>query len=87
MVQRGEDLRFALEAGEPIGIGREHVRQDLDRDIAPELRIARAIDLAHAAGPDQGGDFIRAEAGAGRESQRVTVDYTGRTAVLGPTPE
>ena len=50
MVQRREHLRFALEAREAIGIGGEGVRQDLDRDVAIELRVARAIDLAHAAG-------------------------------------
>ena len=34
MVQRGEHLRFALEPREPLGIGGERVRQDLDRDVA-----------------------------------------------------
>ena len=50
MVQRREDLRFAFETGEPIGVVGEGGGQDLDRDVAIELRIARAIDLAHAAG-------------------------------------
>ena len=47
---------FAL----PAGIGRrasgsrdEGVRQDLDRHIATELRIVRAIDLAHAPGAEE----------------------------------
>ena len=30
-------------------IGANELRQDLDRDVAIELRVARAIDLAHAA--------------------------------------
>ena len=50
MVQRGEHLRFALEAREAIRIARERVGQDLQRDVAIQLRIARAIHLAHAAG-------------------------------------
>ena len=41
--------------------------QDLDRDRAVEPRVARAIDLAHAAGADATGDFIGAEARAGDE--------------------
>ena len=52
MVERRERLRFALEAREPLRIGGERGRQDLDRDVAIELGIARAIDLAHAAGAD-----------------------------------
>ncbi len=43
----GEDLGLALKAGEPLGIGGEGVGQDLQRDIAIELRVARTIDLAH----------------------------------------
>ncbi len=50
MVERGQDARLALEARQPVGIRGEHRRQHLDRDLAPEPRVARAIDLAHAAG-------------------------------------
>ena len=32
--------------------------QDLDGDIAPDPRIARAIHFAHAACSEQGDDFI-----------------------------
>ena len=37
MVQRGEQLRFALEAREAVGIVREDVGQNLDRDVAIQL--------------------------------------------------
>ena len=65
MIQRRERLRFAREPREPIGIVRERVRQDLDRDVAIQLRVARAIHLAHAAFADLRGDFVDAEARAG----------------------
>ena len=52
MVQRREGLRFACEPREPIGIARERVGQDFDRDVAIQLRVARAIHLAHAAGAE-----------------------------------
>ena len=61
MIQRGQQPRFALEAGEPLGIDREQARKDLDRDVAPELRVARAIDLAHAAGAKPCVNPIRTE--------------------------
>ena len=50
VVQRGQRLRFAREAREAIGIGGQGCGQDLDGDVAIELGIARAIDLAHPAG-------------------------------------
>ena len=78
MIQRGERLRFAREPGQPIGIARERVGQDLDRDVAIQLGVARAIHLAHAAFADRRGDFVDAEAGAGSEGQWC--DYTGRDA-------
>src|SRR5205807_3152800 len=49
MIERGEHPRFALEAREPIRVARKRMRQDLDRDVAPKLRVSSAVDLAHAA--------------------------------------
>ena len=49
MIQRGQHLRFPLEPREALGIASERGWQDLDRDIAIELGIARAVDLAHPA--------------------------------------
>ena len=53
VVQGGEDASFALEPREPIRIGRERGRQELDRDVTAKPRVAGAIDLAHPAGADQ----------------------------------
>ena len=54
VIQRGEHARFALEARQAIrDRPRTTSRQDLERDVAPQLRVARAIDLAHAAGAEQ----------------------------------
>ena len=54
MIQRGEHPRLPLEAREPLGVARECVRQEFDRDIALELRVARAVHLTHAARTEQG---------------------------------
>ena len=66
MIQRREDLRLALEAGQPLRVRREGIRQHLDGDVPLERRVARSLDLAHAAFADQGGDFVGAEARATR---------------------
>ena len=80
MIQRCEGLRFAREPCEPVGVARERVRQDFDRDVAIQLRIAGAIDLAHTPGPKGGKDFVRAKACAGVEGQTAAIEYTGRAA-------
>ncbi len=65
MVQRREDLGFALEPGESIGVVGDGREQDLDRDLATQLRVARTIDGTHAALADRRQDLEGAEARAG----------------------
>ena len=67
VIERGEHLRFALEARQALRIGGEHLRQDLQGDVAPEPRVAGAIDLAHPAGPERTDDFVEANALASRQ--------------------
>jgi hypothetical protein len=69
MIQRSEDLRFALEPGDAVRIGCEGLWQDLDRDVAVEPSIARAIDLSHAAHAERRDDFKRAESSAWDQRQ------------------
>lgn len=69
VTQRREHFRFALKARDSLRVGNEELRQDLDCDLAIESRVARAIHLTHAAGPEGGEDLERAEAGAGGEGQ------------------
>ena len=80
MIQRGKGLRFALEAREPIGVVCKGFGQELDCDISVQLRIARAIYLAHAPGPQGGKDFVRPNACAGVEGQTGAIEYRGRAA-------
>ena len=68
MIERGEDFGLALKAGEPLAIVRDVGRQYFQRDVTFELRVPRAVDLAHAAGAQGREDFVRAEADAGANS-------------------
>jgi hypothetical protein len=61
MIEGRERLRFACEAGQAIGIAGEGVRQDLQRDVAIQLRVVCAIHLTHAASAESGEDLVRAE--------------------------
>ncbi len=64
VVERGQDLGLALEAAQPVGVGGDRLGQHLDRHLAVEPRVARPVDLAHAAGAERGEDFVGAEARA-----------------------
>ena len=52
MVQRRQDLGFALEARQAIGIVGPQIGQDFQRHLAMELAVPRPIDLAHPAGAE-----------------------------------
>ena len=61
----GDGARLALEAGQAVGIGARRLGgQHLERDVAAEPRVARAVDLAHAARAERGDDLVGAEPSA-----------------------
>ena len=51
MAEGGDGARLALEPREPFGVGGHVAGQDLDRDLAPETRVPRPVDLAHPPAP------------------------------------
>jgi hypothetical protein len=71
MVQGGERSRFALESGHPIGIGGERARDQFQRDIPAEPRVARTEYLAHPAGAKGSHNFVRPEASARPQRHEV----------------
>ena len=74
VIECGEDFRFAVETGETVGIARHDIWQDFHGHVAFELRVPRAIDLAHTARAEGGEDLVRAKARAGLEGHG---DLTG----------
>lgn len=67
VIQGREQLRFAAKAQETVTVVRNGVGQDLQRDVAAEVRVSRPVHLAHAAGPQQADDLVDAEARARTE--------------------
>ncbi len=61
MGQCRDRTRLALEAGERVGVARELLGEDLDRDLAVEAVVAGAVDLAHPPGPQRREDLVTAE--------------------------
>src|SRR4029079_17192645 len=58
VIQRGADLRLALEPGDPGRVVSQRRGKHLDGDVSTKLDVARAVDVAHPAGADAGGDFV-----------------------------
>ena len=50
-----------MKSSDTLGIVRKYIRQDFDGNVTVELRIVRAIDLAHTALAEKGRDFERAK--------------------------
>ena len=65
MIELPGRARLLLEAMHAARIRRERLRDQLDRDVAPEPWIARAVDLAHAAGAEPADDLVGTDAYAG----------------------
>jgi hypothetical protein len=64
MIERREDLRFALESGQALRVGGERRWEHLDRDLAPEFVVVGQVHLAHPAGSDQRADLVSTDAAA-----------------------
>ena len=82
-VVEGEDVRvrqgsngagLALEAGESARIVRDVVGENLDGDVAPQPRVARAVNLAHTARAQ------RSERSVGTEARPISVISVHLTA-------
>ncbi len=67
VVQGGGRARLLLETLAAIDVRGELRREDLDGHVAPEARIARAIDLSHPSRAEGREDLEGPEAGAGGE--------------------
>ena len=64
VIEQREDLRFALEAGEALGVEHKGLWQNLQGDVAIQHRVARPIHVSHPAGTDGVLNLVIAEAGA-----------------------
>jgi hypothetical protein len=58
MIQRRNRLCFLLEAPQPFRVADECRRQNFDRNLAVQPRIACAIDLSHAASTRRRNDLV-----------------------------
>ena len=82
VIERRDDARLPIEPLAEVRIAGDRFWQNFDGDCSIEARVLRAVHLAHAASADQRDDFVRAEAGAGREAHPV-IQRNASTAISG----
>ena len=81
MTERADRPRLQLEAAQALGVRGGVFGQDLDRDVAAEAGIARAVDFAHTSRSEGREDLVRPEAGARRQRHGETLSL-----LRGPRP-
>src|SRR6267378_3439731 len=64
VTQAGDRFRFALKTLPQSWVIRKMLRKNLDGDGAVQARVARAVNLAHAARAKRRKDLVRPEASA-----------------------
>lgn len=69
VIERSGGPHFPFKAAEPIAVGGEGSRQNLDGYFAAETGIAGAVDFSHLARAEQRDDFIGAEHGTWSKRQ------------------
>jgi hypothetical protein len=69
----GDGARLVFEAPDPIGARLVAGADDLDRDGAPKARVAGAVDLTHAPGPQGLEDLVGTEARSGGNRHEGTL--------------
>ena len=68
VIERGEQLRLALQTAHVLRIVGNRRGQDLERDLAVEPGVGRAVDLTHAAGTERRDDLVDAQPSSIRET-------------------
>jgi hypothetical protein len=71
MIQGASGARLTFKSNGPPSLTRNILRQDLERNIAPEPRVARTVNLAHAPSADLRKNLIGPQFGAGRKRHSI----------------
>jgi hypothetical protein len=65
VVERRDGLGLPSEARQTVGVQREGIGQNLQRNVTKQSRVTRAVDLTHATGAERRQDLVRTETCAG----------------------
>ena len=71
MIESGDGAGLLLEAAEAIGVVGERRGKSFEGNVAEEASVACAVDLTHAAGANEGDDFVGAKLSVGWEGHQA----------------
>ena len=74
MIEPGQELGLALEAGHAVGIAGEEIGQKLERNLAAQGQVIGEEDFAHASGAELSADFIMTQRLADHEGKLRDID-------------
>src|SRR6185312_2090908 len=74
VIERGQNLSFALESRHTARVIREGWRQKFQRHVAFQHEVTSAIHLAHSAGPNGREYLVRAEACCRSHGHRSSIN-------------
>ena len=80
MVEGGEEVGLALEAGEALGVARDLGRENLDRHLPAELGVGGPVDLSHPPGSEGSQDLVETEACSRRQCHAAALQGVERWA-------
>ena len=83
VVQARERPGLTAEARDPLAVVGEILGQDLERDVATEPCVVRAVDLAHSAPAEVGDDLVVGEGGADHGAAGRSARIVGGRAYAG----
>jgi hypothetical protein len=67
LIELGNRACLAVKALSELRVSGERLRENLDGDGAIQTRVSGLVDLSHPPGVERAEDFVRTEAGAGRQ--------------------
>jgi hypothetical protein len=67
VIQRRQNFRFALESCHALGVAGKRFGQDLESDVALQLGVACAVNLAHSARTDGRENLIQTDSSPDRK--------------------
>jgi hypothetical protein len=84
MIEGRCGTRFLSETLQPFGIGGERRGQNLDRDVAAESLVARAVDFTHPASADDRLYLVWAQARSRNETHVARILLSSQDSKNGP---
>ncbi len=73
MVEHARGARLLLEAPQAVGVSSKGRRKNFNGYLAPQARVAGAVDFPHPTRTERREDFVRAKPSSGNQGHRLCI--------------